>query len=70
MGELSLEDWVRFLSCQWGTPLLGGFEEGSVDQVSPGDGWRSGQVSRGSDAEYQADERAEVARLRWRVSGR
>ena len=24
----------------------------------------SGQVSRGSDAEYQADERAEVARLR------
>ena len=30
----------------------------------------SGQVSRGSVAEYQADERAEVARLRWRVSGR
>ena len=45
----------------------------------------SGQVSRGSAgeyqadeqagvarlvAEYQADERAEVARLRWRVSGR
>ena len=29
-----------------------------------------GQVSRGSVAEYQADERAEVARLRWRVSGR
>ena len=28
----------------------------------------SGQVSRGSVAEYQADERAEVARLRWRVS--
>ena len=26
-----------------------------------------GQVSRGSVAEYQADERAEVARLRWRV---
>ena len=30
----------------------------------------SGQVSRGSVAEYQADERAEVARLRWRVSGK
>ena len=27
-------------------------------------------VSRGSVADYQADERAEVARLRWRVSGR
>ena len=27
-------------------------------------------MSRGSVAEYQADERAEVARLRWRVSGR
>ena len=26
----------------------------------------SGQVSRGSVTEYQADERAEVARLRWR----
>ena len=30
----------------------------------------SGQVSRGSSGEYQADERAGVARLRWRVSGR
>ena len=29
-----------------------------------------GLVSRGSVAEYQADERAVVARLRWRVSGR
>ena len=29
----------------------------------------SGQVSRGSAGEYQADERAGVARLRWRVSG-
>ena len=28
----------------------------------------SGQVSRGSAGEYQADERAGVARLRWRVS--
>ena len=28
----------------------------------------SGQVSRGSVAKYQADERAGVARLRWRVS--
>ena len=26
----------------------------------------SGQVSRGSVAEYQANERAEVTRLRWR----
>ena len=29
-----------------------------------------GQVSRGSAGEYQADERAGVARLSWRVSGR
>ena len=28
----------------------------------------SGQVSRGSAGEYQADERAGVTRLRWRVS--
>ena len=30
----------------------------------------SEQVSRGSAGEYQADERAVVAQLRWRVSGR
>ena len=30
----------------------------------------SGQVSRGSAGGYQADERAGVARLSWRVSGR
>ena len=30
----------------------------------------SGQVSRGSAGEYQADEQAGVPRLRWRVSGR
>ena len=30
----------------------------------------SKQVSRGSAGEYQADERADVARLSWRVSGR
>ena len=30
----------------------------------------SGQVSRGSAGEDQADERAGVARLSWRVSGR
>ena len=30
----------------------------------------SGQVSPGSAGEYQADERAGVARLHWRVSGR
>ena len=30
----------------------------------------SGQVSHGSAGEYQADERAGVARLSWRVSGR
>ena len=30
----------------------------------------SGQVSRGSDGEYQADEQAGVAGLSWRVSGR
>ena len=30
----------------------------------------SGQVSRGSSGEYQADEPAGVARLSWRVSGR
>ena len=30
----------------------------------------SRQVSRGSAGEYQADEQAVVARLRWRVSGR
>ena len=29
-----------------------------------------GHVSRGSAGEYQADEWAEVARLRWLVSGR
>ena len=29
-----------------------------------------GESPRGSAGEYQADERAEVARLRWRVSGR
>ena len=31
---------------------------------------RSGQVSRGSASEYQADEQAVVPWLRWRVSGR
>src|SRR5574340_1268168 len=30
----------------------------------------SGQVSRGSAGDYQADERARGARLSWRVSGR
>ena len=30
---------------------------------------KSGQVSRGSAREYQADERAGVAGLSWRVSG-
>ena len=30
----------------------------------------SGQVSRGSVGDYQEDERAGVARLSWRVSGR
>ena len=30
----------------------------------------SGQVSRGSAGEYQADEQAGVAGLSWRVSGR
>ena len=30
----------------------------------------SRQVSRGSTGEYQADEQAGVARLRWRLSGR
>ena len=30
----------------------------------------SGQVSRASAGEYQADERAGVARLSWRLSGR
>ena len=30
----------------------------------------SGQVSRGSAGDYKADERAGVARLSWRVSGR
>ena len=30
----------------------------------------SGQVSRSSAGEYQADERAGVARISWRVSGR
>ena len=30
----------------------------------------SGQESRGPAGEYQADERAGVARLSWRVSGR
>ena len=30
----------------------------------------SRQVLRGSAGEYQADEQAGVARLRWRVSGR
>ena len=30
----------------------------------------SGQVSRGPAGEYQSDERAGVARLSWRVSGR
>ena len=29
-----------------------------------------GQVSRGFVGEYQSDEQAGVARLRWRVSGR
>ena len=33
-------------------------------------GQMSRQVSRGSAGEYQADEQAGVARLRWRVSGR
>ena len=33
-------------------------------------GQMSGQVSRGSAGEYQADEQAGVAGLYWRVSGR
>ena len=32
--------------------------------------WLIGEVSRGSAGEYQADERAGVAQLSWRVSGR
>ena len=36
----------------------------------PAGGEKVGQVSRGSAGEYQADERAGVARLSWRVSGR
>ena len=49
------------------TLMLGGFgravQLASIRQMS-------GQVSRGSAGEYQADERAGVARLSWRVSGR
>ena len=37
--------------------------EGDVDSVP-------GLASRGSAGEYQADEQAGVARLRWRVPGR
>ena len=37
--------------------------------VSGGPGQMSGQVWRESPGEYQADERAGVARLSWRVSG-
>ena len=40
-----------------------GFRSVRIPQISR-------QVSRGSAGEYQADERAGVARLSWRVSGR
>ena len=45
----------------------------TMNKASEGDGIpvvMSGQVSWGSAREYQADERAGVARLSWRVSGR
>ena len=54
-----MQDWVD--------PL----EEGMATHSSILD-WRipwTEEVSRGSAGEYQADERAGVARLSWRVSG-
>ena len=48
--------------------------EGRVIETSPGgedaQAQMSRQVSRGSAGEYQADERAGVARFTYRVSGR
>ena len=52
-----------------GNPLQYSCLESSMDR---GAWWAqmSGQVLRGSAVEYQADERAGVAGLSWRVSGR
>ena len=48
----------------------GGEGESVAGGGLPVQGQMSGQVSRGSAGEYQADERAGVAGLSWRVSGR
>ena len=56
---------AQFLRQGWGLWLLrcGMAQLASIRQ-------KSGQVFRGSAGEYQADERAGVARLRSQVSGR
>ena len=48
----------------WGVGL------GPQGMGTPGAEGASGQVSRGSAGEYQSDERAGVAQLSWRISGR
>ena len=45
---------------RWGSARCCAAQLGSIRQMS-------GQVSRGSAGEYQADERAGVARLSWRI---
>ena len=50
--------------------LLPGGKENNEPLRYIGEKQMSGQVSLGSAGQYQADEQAGVARLRWRVSGR
>ena len=48
----------------------GRLEDDDCGSLCHNTGQMSGQVSRGSAGEYQADERAGVARLSWRLSVR
>ena len=65
----------RCYTCTWWKPLT---KKCTCEQAEKRDEvtdqmWycvMSGQESRGSVGEYQADEQAGVARLSWRVSGR
>ena len=60
----SLEGMMLKVKLQYFGPLMRRVDSlASMRQMN-------GQVSRGSAGEYQADERAGVARLSWRVSGR
>ena len=64
---MSRARWMVSMKLEGGGPGIGEASAFFWDQESE---HRSGQVSRGSAGEYQADKRAGVARLSWRGSGR